>query len=92
MNMAQRFKAMSGDQQAAFLMGMQVAAELCDTAGGNRCEKPARPIKDGGKLDDWIIYGQRLRARLCANFIRHSAEQFDAGIRPRQLEGRAGHV
>lgn len=72
-----RFDAMSEPEQAAFLAGMEVAAELADALGGDRAVKPSQPAHTSRHWTlEWIIYGQRLRARMIARVCRGVSKQF----------------
>ena len=87
LNAKQRFDRMSPAERDAFLFGMEVAAQLADTLGGDRAEKPSQPAHTSKHWRvEWTIYSQRLRARMIARVCRGVAKQF---LEPAPLTGDA---
>lgn len=77
LNAKQRFDRMKPKEQAAFLFGLEVAAELADACGGDRAVKPGQPAHTSKHWTlEWIIYGQRLRAAMIARVCRGVSKQF----------------
>jgi len=77
LNAKQRVDRMSGKERAAFLFGLEVAAQLADACGGDRAVRPGQPAHTSKHWTlEWIIYGQRLRAAMVARVVRGVSKLF----------------